>query len=284
MSTSRVALSGVLGLLGGYVDTICFVRFGVFTTTVTGNLVFIGRSVLSLADCPNAAVDADGRGICAANAGAEIGIRLAVIASHLSGVFAITVVQRLVPSRRLASSVAPILGLLVLSADLLPAAVWSVGMGGAITRDARAWAAVPIAMSMGASYFISSTAGGRLNASAFDTTSHSHKVVSACSCALGCGSPASKPDFRSLQSAAVVVGVFLGALLGAVALFFSPFCLDCDADSDDSSWLFVPAAVVLFALLRAHDAGAPAGTWPAGALTEPLNSRHDDASAAAPPC
>jgi hypothetical protein len=264
-------LSGMLALVGGYVDTICFVRFGIFTTTVTGNLVFIGRSVLSLlVDCPKA--DADGQPLCATNARAQMGNRLAAIVSHLMGVLVITIVQRHASDGTIASKVAPALGVLVVSADLLPAAAWYGGMGAAATQSVRVCAMLPVAGAMGASYFISSTAGGLLNASAFDTTSHSHRLVSAVSAALDCQSAVvATHDPRVGQSAAIAVGMLLGALLGAVAMFWNPFCYDCDGDSDDSAWLFVPAAAALFAIFCAHDAPYPEDALPA-ALKEPLRS------------
>ena len=38
--SDRVAISSVLGLLAGYVDVICLVRYGAFAVTQTGNIIF----------------------------------------------------------------------------------------------------------------------------------------------------------------------------------------------------------------------------------------------------
>ena len=43
--SDRVAISSVLGLLAGYVDVICLVRYGAFAVTQTGNIIFIGSSL-----------------------------------------------------------------------------------------------------------------------------------------------------------------------------------------------------------------------------------------------
>ena len=146
--SAKALLSALLGLLGGYVDTICFVRFGVFTTTVTGNLVFMGRSLLLLlSDCPRSR-DPDGSPLCVVNAAAELGYRGAVIFSHLAGVYAITRLRRHLGSTTLASSVVPILCLMVLLADLIPAFCWSLGTP--LVGEAKRWMILLVAFAMGA--------------------------------------------------------------------------------------------------------------------------------------
>jgi uncharacterized membrane protein YoaK (UPF0700 family) len=275
-SRVTIALSSLLGLLGGYVDTICFVRFGVFTTTVTGNIVFIGRSLLVLVTgCPRAS-DASVSPLCIADATAQLRYRCAVVCSHLAGVYAITLLRRRLGSATLASSVVPALSLLVLSADLIPAVCWSLKLG-PLLSEVRQWVILLVAFAMGASYFISSSAGGRLNASAFDVTSHSHKAIDFLStlqssdCRVGL-SPTAR--HTACQSASIAGSMCAGALLGAIALFSNPFCYDCDGDTDDSSWLLVPAAVFLFGIFRAHDGRLQQPSdraWPPS-LTEPLHA------------
>ena len=152
----RIALTTALGLIGGYVDVICFVRFGVFAATMTGNLVFIGRSLLFFfVDCPK--TDADSvRSLCLHSTEEEAAYRFTVLFSHLFGVFAMVMMQRCVPPRRAVSLAAPGLALLVILADLLPAALWYSGTGSAPTSIAKQWSICFVALGLGATHYVAS--------------------------------------------------------------------------------------------------------------------------------
>ena len=77
---------------------------------------------------------------------------------------------------------------------------------------------------------------------------------------------------KTCQVFCTVITMLAGALLGTTCLFLNPFGHDHDLDADDDSWLFVPVAAALYAVLHMHGrASAPAGGWP-HALTEPLTT------------
>lgn len=64
---------------------------------------------------------------------------------------------------------------------------------------------------------------------------------------------------KTCQVFCTVVSMLAGALLGTTCLFLSPFAWDHDLDEDDDSWLFVPVAATLYAVLCVHGrASAPA--------------------------
>ena len=105
---TKVALTTILGLLGGYVDVICFVRYGVFAATMTGNLVFIGRSLLFFfVDCPSSDTANSARLLCVDAIAEGVAFRFAVLLSHLMGVAAMVALQRHVEPRRAAALAAP---------------------------------------------------------------------------------------------------------------------------------------------------------------------------------
>ena len=170
----KIALTTSLGLIGGYVDVICFVRFGVFAATMTGNLVFIGRSLLFFfLDCPRTDPD-NRRYLCVQTTKEEVAYGFMVIFSHLLGVFTMVVLQRCVPPRRAVPLAAPALAFLVLWADLLPAALWFSGAGEGPTAVAKQWSVCFVALALGATHYAASPVSDDsfLAAPAFAATVH----------------------------------------------------------------------------------------------------------------
>ena len=166
---TQIALTAALGLIGGYCDVICFVRSGVFAATMTGNLVFVGRSLLFFfVECPKTEADSAHRRqmhtdnnfpcrkLCVQSTGEEVVFRFMVIFSHLLGVFAFVVLQRLVGPRRAVPLAAPGLALLVLLADLLPAALWYSGVGATSTSIAKQWSVCLVSLALGATHYAAS--------------------------------------------------------------------------------------------------------------------------------
>ena len=166
---TQIALTAALGLIGGYCDVICFVRSGVFAATMTGNLVFVGRSLLFFfVECPKTEDDSAHRRqmhtdndfpcrkLCVQSTGEEVVFRFMVIFSHLLGVFAFVVLQRLVGPRRAVPLAAPGLALLVLLADLLPAVLWYSGVGATSTSMAKQWSVCLVSLALGATHYAAS--------------------------------------------------------------------------------------------------------------------------------
>ena len=290
--TSRaVALSSILGLIAGYVDAICVVRYGAFAVTQTGNLIFIGMSAHAyfFPHCRShdlsggGGLDMDIPTDCGATAKEQVGYSLTVMASNLAGAYFYSALHHRYP-KATASLAAPVLAALTLLADCIgsyhellwepaeadrePAGAKRRWHEGELTR----WSVCLVAFSLGAVHYLSSTAdGSRLKAPAFAATGHLHKIVKAL-WARTLGSPAFAGE-AVWQSIGCVLCMALGALLGAIALHLNPF----DPDPEGDAWLLVPVALIQLLVLKAHDAYLPPpGGWPEQ-LVEPL------AGAAAPP-
>ena len=288
--SDRVAISSVLGLLAGYVDVICLVRYGAFAVTQTGNIIFIGSSLHAFlfGECQRGidgqAPDALLRQGCAAVAAQQVAFSVAVLVSNLAGAYTYCALHHRYP-RSTASCAAPFFALLTLAADAagslpdlfggLGVPGWEVhqpsGPGhrrwhdGELTR----WSVCLVAYSLGAVHFLSNTAdGSRLKAPAFAATGHLQKIVKFCWNHGTLCKPLSDAQREAIgQSVGCVLMMLLGAMIGGVAMHLNPFV---DADDDGDTWLLVPAAIVQFAVLKWHDAKIPPpGGWPS-ALVEPL--------------
>eukprot|EP00320_Phaeocystis_rex_P006958 CAMPEP_0119058546 /NCGR_PEP_ID=MMETSP1178-20130426/2830_1 /TAXON_ID=33656 /ORGANISM="unid sp, Strain CCMP2000" /LENGTH=242 /DNA_ID=CAMNT_0007039489 /DNA_START=162 /DNA_END=890 /DNA_ORIENTATION=+ len=240
---------------------------------MTGNLVFIGRSLLFFfVDCPK--TDADSaRGLCVKTTEEEVVYRFMVIVSHLLGVFAMVALERQVPPSRAVPLAAPGLALLILLADLLPAVLWYSGAGAASTSIAKQWSVCLVALALGATHYVASPVSNEtfLAAPAFAATGAMHKTVKTLARLLFSPAEVGEHERRkTCQVFCTVITMFTGALLGTSCLFLNPFARDYDFDGDDDTWLFVPVAITLYAVLCVHGrASAPAGGWPK-TLIEPL--------------
>ena len=167
------------------------------------------------------------------------------------------------------------LALLVLSTDAIPAALWYSGAGGALTEAAKQWTICLLAFALGSTNYLASPTSDDsfLGASAFAATGATHKTVKTLvRLVLSPSEVSDQERQKTCQAFSTVVSILAGALLGSVFLFLNPFGHDQDLDIDDDSWLLVPVAAALYAVLyRIGRASAPTGGRP-GALTEPLHA------------
>lgn len=254
--TSKIVVSGVLAVLGGYTDVICVIRYTAFPATQTGNVIFVGSALHHLW-FPKHPLMSREKGM----EEGTVWFRICVILVSIFGAYAFCAFQHFYPKKTTASAAAPVLALLVASADVVP---WLAGVSNMGQDGPVRWCVMPLAFAFGATHFICSptSENSRLKAVTFAATGHMHKLMKAM-WKTTVGSPPKASDRPSIvQSFVVVMGMVSGAVLGTAAMHLCPV--------KGGEGLFVPCALALFACLFVHDAVLePPGGWPE-ALVKPL--------------
>ena len=204
---SLAMLAGSLSLLSGFADVACLSRFHSFAAMQTGNMVQIGVAIAIF----------DGNTLAA-----ELTFRLAVLSSHFFAVFFFCMLAA--HTTRPVLIAAPAVGLLTASAGLLD---------GLIDGECK-WSACLVSASFGAMNFMSSpntVLEGKLFTMVSLATGNLQKCARMTYAAMA-GATFSAHETQAMQIAsAVVVGTFLGAVLGGVALAYGPV---------DIAFMFVP--------------------------------------------
>jgi hypothetical protein len=111
---AKVIVAVTLSSLCGFVDVICVARYGAFPATQTGNVIFVGEYLHRL--FTPAHLQAPGEEEVAVEA---IYYRLAVMLCSVLGAYAYCAIEHIRPHRT-ASTIGPVLALMVLSADVIP--------------------------------------------------------------------------------------------------------------------------------------------------------------------
>jgi hypothetical protein len=112
---AKVVVAVTLSSLCGFVDVLCVARYGAFPATQTGNVIFFGEYLHRLI-WPALDQQAPEEERVAVEA---IYYRLAVMLSSVLGGYAYCAIEHIKPHRT-ASTIGPILALMVLSADVIP--------------------------------------------------------------------------------------------------------------------------------------------------------------------
>lgn len=182
--------------------------------------------------------------------------RLAVCGFNVLGVFLLCALEQRVGAERTVSVAAPILAICTLSGDLLNDS----------TQLGR-FCCLPVAASLGATHFLSGPAfkSSKLKAVTMAATTHMHKTAATTFKWIFGLEVTAEQARATLQSAVIALGILVGALVGALALHKNPFPRSARRPDGKfipagqaeqtlhTSYLFVPAALVQFAALLAHD-------------------------------
>lgn len=281
----RLGLAATLALCAGFVDVLCVTRYGAFPATQTGNLIYIGASLhLLLASEHRLAAREEKVEL------ESIGYRTAVFFASCAGAYAFCALEHAAP-RRAASVAAPLVGLLMLSADVIPwlaseRVAYSTSQEEAAAYPAARWCVVLVAFALGGVHFLCSpnADGSRLRTVTFAATGHVHKLTKLVYKLLH-RRPCAASEYEVGALSLVVVGCMLTGALAAAA------CMHLSERGD--RWLLSPVAVVLFVVFSVHDrvlepvggsrAVAPPAAWAPASLSEPLTAAEGGPSSSAAP-
>eukprot|EP00965_Chrysotila_dentata_P218914 6190840-Pleurochrysis_carterae.AAC.3 len=256
-SPARVLLASALGLIAGFVDVICIVRYAAFAGLQTGNLVFIGRclydALANIRQDPTI-YDPDPKDTLASS----VGFHLAMLFSNFLGCVGFCILADCTKYPVLLA--APLVGLLSC-------------LGGVIdtTLGGCKWAACFVSASLGAMNFISSPntpIAGKLFAMTALSTGNLQKCAKMFWKAVTCHSFTPADIQATWIATGVVFATVFGAVLGGLALFSHPF-----DKTDTFPWLLVPVGAAQCAVILWHDyLLRPTPPKPTEQLTEPLST------------